>query len=46
MVYEKPEIKEVSLDYENDKEIRFGKDTKSGCSGSCCYAADNSGGGW
>jgi len=38
MAYEKPEVKEVSLNYDNEKEIRFGKDTQSGCSRSCCFA--------
>lgn len=46
MLYEKPEVKEISLDYDNEKEIRFGKDTKSGCSGSCCFAQGSDSSGW
>ncbi len=46
MAYEKPAVMEVSLDYDNEKEVRFGKDTKSGCSGSCCFAQGSDSSGW
>ena len=46
MAYEKPETKEVSLEYDNKKEVHFGKDTKSGCSGRCCFAQDKMGSVW
>lgn len=46
MSYEKPEVSEVSLDYSDEKEVKFGKDTQSGCSGSCCFAKGSSSSGW
>ena len=46
MSYEKPEVTEVSLEYADENEIEFGKDTKSGCSGHCCFAQGSDGSGW